>query len=271
MKMSPLPRAWRSTLPALLLAALLGGCASTPAPRSGGSIIPAQLNAQTQKSGLFSQPDRWTRTLPGCKGECPKLVVDSLVFPGHGKLTALVDHDLASMSWLDANHPPPYSTIRQLEAYFWKTAGQRDELELFARTRYRNAHLTVLELEAAQYRTGMAHGISGTRFLIWQNDAGRVLTLDDLLLPGARPAFNAALHEAYLAWRQNDPARREDPENFDRMWPFVASDNAAVTDAGVVVKYQPYEIAPYVAGKPELKIPYPKLRGILRPEYLPPA
>jgi hypothetical protein len=45
----------------------------------------------------------------------------------------------------------------------------------------------------------------------------------------------------------------------------------ALTDTGIVVKYQPYEIAPYSSGQPELLIPYSELKGILRPEYLPPA
>lgn len=259
----------RSMLAAAAMAVLLAGCAS--GPKDNISLVPAELNTQTQKSGLFSQPVRWTHKRPGCAGECPTMTVDSLVFPGHPRLTALTDRALALMTWLDDAHPAPYDTIQGLEAYFWKTAAARDRLQLNARTRYRNSHLTVVELQIYDLRTGMAHGISGSQFLIWRNDLEKAVTLNNLLVTGARPAFEAALHRVYDQWLKNSPAAREDPENFQRMWPFVASDNVALTDTGLVVKYQPYEIAPYSAGQPELLIPYPQLRGILRPEYLPPG
>jgi hypothetical protein len=264
---SPSPaRAFAAMLGAALL---LAACASGP---SGNlSLVPAELNAQTQKEGLFSQPVQWSQKRPGCRGECPTMTVDSLAFPGHRNLTTLVDHALALMTWLDDAQPAPYGTIAELRDYFWKTAGPRDQIQLNARTRYRNAHLTVVELQASQYRTGMAHEITGSQFINWRNDLQKAVTLDGLLAPGARDAFDAALREAHARWLKTSPDAREDPENFNRMWPFVASDNVALTDTGVVVKYQPYEIAPYSAGQPELLIPYARLRGILRPEYLPPA
>ncbi|CAM5181359.1 hypothetical protein CDEF62S_05262 [Castellaniella defragrans] len=254
---------------ALAVSLLLAACAS--GPKDNLSLVPAQLNEQTQKEGLFSQPDRWTKKRPGCQGECPTMTVDSLVFPGHPRLTMRVDHALATMTWLDNAHPAPYDTVAELRDYFWKTAAPRDQIQLNAKARYRNAHLTVVELQAGVYRTGMAHGISGTQFIIWRNDQEKAVTLDDLLAPGARPAFDAALEKAHAQWLKNSPAASEDPENFSRMWPFVASDNVALTDTGLVVKYQPYEIAPYSSGEPELLIPYAQLKGILLPEYLPPT
>lgn len=259
----------RPVMAALAAALLLSACAS--GPKGDLSLVPAELNAQTQKEGLFSQPIKWNLKKPGCKGECPILVVNSLVFPGHQRLTELVDHALALMTWLDNERPAPYDTVAGLRDYFWKTAAPRDEIDLNAKTRYRNTHLTVVELEAGQYRTGMAHGLSGSQFLIWRNDLQKALTLDSLLQPGARPAFDAAVRKVHAHWVNTNEAVREDPENFRRMWPFVPSDNVGLTDTGIVVKYQPYEIAPYSFGQPELLVPYSDLQGILRPEYLPPA
>lgn len=254
-------------LAAACVMALLGACASD----KGGSIslVPAEIGSQTQKSGLFTQPIKWLENRPGCKGECPTMGVDSLIFPGNRRLTDIVDHTLALMTWLDDKSPAPYDDIQQLRDYFWTTAGPRDDIRLIARSRYRNAQLTVVELDAGQYRTGMAHGITGTQFLIWRNDPGVLLTLDDLLLPGARARFDAALREAHANWLAHNEAVGEDPGNFNRMWPFATTNNVALTDAGLVAKYQPYEIAPYSFGKPELFIPYAQLGGILRPEFLP--
>jgi hypothetical protein len=270
---SSLNRSPFSLRPALSIAALaltlgLAGCAS--GPKDDLSLMPAQLDQQTSRSGLFTQPVKWSRERPGCQGECPKLTVDSLAFPGHPRLTELVDHALAAMTWVDTQNPAPYDTLDSFEAYYWKTAASRDEVQLTARTRYRNERLTVVELDAGQYRTGMAHGITGSQLLNWDNTAEKALTIDNLLAPGARPAFDAALREEHTRWLDQHADAIDNRDNFNRMWPFASSDNVGLTDLGVLVKYQPYEIAPYAWGQPELLIPYERLRGVLRPQFLPP-
>ncbi|WP_322998273.1 RsiV family protein [Castellaniella sp.] len=254
----------------IILAGTLALAACASGPQDNLSLIPAQLDQQTQQNGLFAQPVKSTEQRPGCSGECPKLVVDSLSFPGHPRLTKLVDHALAAMTWLDAQRPAPYDTIGSYRDYFWTTAGPRDETDLTARTRYRNSRLTVVELNVGQYRTGMAHGMSGSQFLNWDNQAEKALTIDNLLAPGARPAFDEVLKKAHDRWLQEHRGDIQSTDNFARMWPFVSSDNVGLTDQGIVVKYQPYEIAPYAWGQPELLIPYPQLQGILRPAFLPP-
>ncbi|MGB7525342.1 MAG: RsiV family protein [Castellaniella sp.] len=258
----------RTALPALALVLVLGGCAS--GPQDNLSLVPAQLDQQTSREGLFTQPVKWSRTRPGCQGECPKLTVDSLAFPGHPRLTGLIDHALAAMTWVDAQSAAPYDTLDSFEAYYWKTAESRDEVQLSARTRYRNERLTVVELDAGQYRTGMAHGMAGSQLLNWDNTAEKALTIDNLLAPGARPAFDAALRAEHARWLDQHADAIDNRDNFNRMWPFAPSDNVGLTDLGVLVKYQPYEIAPYAWGQPELLIPYDRLRDILRPQFLPP-
>jgi hypothetical protein len=98
-----------------------------------------------------------------------------------------------------------------------------------------------------------------------------VLSLDQVLLPGKRPAYVEALRAAHRRWLSGNPDARHDPAAYDRLWPFQPSSNFAFTDDGLVVKYDSYQIAPYSAGQPELRIPYTELAGILKPEYLPSA
>lgn len=251
------------------LCALLLACAG--GPRDTISLIPNELAQETSKDGLFTQASDWTRSKPGCEGECPSITVHTLVFPGRRMLTELVDHALADMTWLDQNHAAPYFTIAELEPWFWTTAGPRDEIQLQAKARYRNRHPTVLELDSWQYRTGMAHGMNGSQFINWDNDAGKVLGLDDLLESGGRQGYLQALRAAHARWLDDNPAARDDPETYARIWPFQPTDNVALTDQGLLVKYQPYQIAPYSSGQPELLIPYAQLKGILRPRFLPDA
>lgn len=249
------------------LCSILAACAS--GPRDTISLIPSKIAQETSKDGIFLQPMEWTHTKPGCEGECASISVHSLVFPGNKPLTELVDHALATMTWLDQAQPIPYFTIAEFEQYFWKSAASRDVVELRARARYRNRNLTVLELDSAQYRTGMAHGITGSQFINWDNRIHKVLGLDNILMPGARQAYVHALQQAHAQWLLNEPAARDDPDSYSRLWPFQSSDNFALTDLGLAIKYQPYEIAPYSSGQPELLIPYPALHGILQPSFLP--
>src|SRR5690625_423519 len=251
---------------ALAVLALLSACAGK-APDI--SLIPTKTDAVTSLDGLFVQPVEWSRSKPGCKGECPSLFVDSLVFLGVPKLTELVDHALAMMTGVSDQRLPPYSTIAEFEDYFWKTAAPRDTVTLAARTRYRNRYLTVIELNSGQYFTGAAHGITATQFLNWDNANSRVLGVDDLLESGTWPQFVRALERAHTRWVQHAPEARDDLETWQRLWPFQPTQNIALVDSGVVAKYGSYEIAPYSSGQPELHIPYDELRGILRPAYLP--
>lgn len=255
--------------PALVvgLLSLLAACAT--APTSDISLIPTQTDQISSKDGLFVQPVKWTRSKPGCKGQCPEMSVDSLVFPGVPRLTELVDHALAMMTGVGDERVPSYSTIAEFERYFWQTAAPRDSVTLAAKTRYRNRHLTVIELNSGQYITGAAHGLTATQFLNWNNVTSSVLGLDQILIPGAYPNFVEALERAHQRWVQNLPEAQEDIQVWQRLWPFQPTDNVALTDQGVIVKYDSYEIAPYSSGQPELLIRYSDLIDILKPEYLP--
>lgn len=246
---------------------VLAACAS--GPTADISLIPEKTAQQTSKEGLFTQPVKWKHTKPGCKGECPSIELDSIVFPGMSKLTALVDHALSVMTGISSNSAPSYMTVAEYEDYFWRTAGPRDSTLLAAKTRYRNKHLTAIELNTWQYMTGAAHGISATQFLNWDHSTQKVLGLTNILQAGKYDAYVAALAQAHSRWLATNPDVQRDPEAYRRIWPFQASDNYALTDEGLVIKYDSYQIAPYSSGQPELLIPYSALHGILRPEYLP--
>lgn len=266
--MSTSPRSWlRAALVAACTAAL-AACAS--GPRDNITLIPAdQIEQESSKDGLFTQPLKYKHTKPDCKGDCPQIEVDSLVFPGVSVLTELVDHALAVMTGVSADHPQPYSSIKEYEDYFWQTAAPRDSTIFSAKARYRSKHLTVLELNTWQYYTGAAHGIAATQFLNWDNNTRKVLGMADILQPGAHGRYQQALQAAHGRWLASNPDAQQDPAAYDRLWPFQPNENFALTDAGLVVKYNSYEIAPYSSGQPELLIPYTELQGVLKAAYMP--
>src|SRR5690606_25834354 len=116
-----------------------------------------------------------------CRGECPTLEVDTLVFAGNTKLTRLVDHALALMTGVNEDQPPHYDSIAGFEEYYWQVAGSRDSVLLAAKLRYRSQYLTIIELDSWQYFTGAAHGVGATQFLNWDNARESVISLDQIL------------------------------------------------------------------------------------------
>ena len=260
--------ALRWTLTCMALG-VLTACASGPS--SNISRIPVQTADQTSKDGLFTQNIKWKHVKPDCRGDCPTLELDSLVFPGVPILTELVDHALSMMTGISDSDAPPYATVAEYEDYFWKTAAPRDATVMTAKTRYRNRSLTVIELNTWQYLTGSAHGISATQFLNWDNGTSKVLSLERVLQAGQYDGYVAALKQAHATWLASHPDAQNDPATFNRLWPFQVSENFGFTDQGLVVKYDSYQLAPYSSGQPELLIPYPALQGILRPEFMPAA
>lgn len=128
-------------------------------------------------------------------------------------------------------------------------------------------HVGDLELfEVSSYLyLGGAHGMPYAEYVLIDSKNKRRLTLDNLLIAAAKPKFEALAYEAYKNWIKD---YTEDVAEYEKSWPFSMTDNVSLNDQGMVLKYQSYAIAPYAYGQPELVIPYNKLAGILRPQYL---
>lgn len=259
---------------AIATAVLLAGCGSSPkdtislanqkTPSSASSGVSAGTPGDAGSVSV-----KWSRTKPGCTGQCPTIDIDSVAFPGEPKLTELVDHVLAFMTGVDRQQNLPYDTVAGYVDYFWQTAQTRDATSLRGKVRASTGNLIVVELGTTQTLTGAAHGIPATQFLNWDRARDRVVALDEALLPDRRAAFVEAMRTAHTRWKQTLDDAKRDPASFNRMWPFQETDNFALTPDGMVLKYDAYVIAPYAAGQPELTIPYSALQGILRPEWMP--
>lgn len=258
-----------------LAVALLAAC-STPSDRNitlagsdASSTGSEPAAAQRNDHDVAVRPVKYVRQKPGCSGNCPRIEVDSVAIDRAPKLTQLIDNALAYMTGVDPERSGNYRGIQEYEQYFWATAQARDVTHLRATVRDAFKSTITVELTTVQYLTGASHGIPATQFLNWEDDRGRVLALDEALLPGAHAAFDAALARAHTRWKNASDDYQRGPAAYDRMWPFQPSGNFALTKAGVVVKYDAYAIAPYSSGQPELTIPYSELSGILDPRWMP--
>ena len=94
-------------LGAALLA--LAGCGSAP---PANITLASPSSSTPEKVGdLSTERIKWASNKPGCEGDCPRIEIDSVAFPGIPKLTALVDHVLAYMTGTDANRRGPYLSL----------------------------------------------------------------------------------------------------------------------------------------------------------------
>ena len=92
--------------------------------------------------------------------------------------------------------------------------------------------------------------------------------MNDLLLPKQKATLDKLAHDAFKVWIV-DSKLANNPEEYEQAWPFKLTDNFLLGEQGLILQYAEYEIGPYVVGLPRLVIPFDKLQGVLKPEYLP--
>ncbi|XUI51158.1 RsiV family protein [Psychrobacter sp. VH5] len=114
--------------------------------------------------------------------------------------------------------------------------------------------------------TGGAHGMPYSEYLTFDLNTKKQVTLDDMLIKGQKPRFEALAHKAYKTWVKTVD---EDVSSYEKSWPFVLSDNVTLTETGINIRYQHYSIGPYAYGMPVLSIPYSQLDKVIKPHFIP--
>ncbi|MNJ38484.1 hypothetical protein D3C77_333320 [compost metagenome] len=107
----------------------------------------------------------------------------------------------------------------------------------------------------------------GRGFINYSRQQDKVLTLQDMLVPGQEATFWKTAEEAHKGWLISTGMDKD--AEFVKTWPFRQTPHIALTYGAVVLKYEVYAIAPYSMGHIELKIPYPRLNGVIKPELFP--
>ncbi|OAI94499.1 RsiV family protein [Pseudomonas putida] len=233
-----------------VLALALGACQSVFQPN--------------MRKPLEVKREAWEHIKPGCSAsDCPLVNIDTLHFPAQPQLDAVIERRL--LQFAAAGGPLPTS-LKAYEERFLRSAQSRNSSYLQAKVREQHDGLVIIEL-SSYLDTGGAHGNPGRAFINWSRQQEKVLTLQDMLVPGQEETFWKTAQEAHRGWLISTKMD-QDPE-FVKNWPFQKTPNIALTYGAVVLKYDVYAIAPYAMGHVELKIPYPRLNGVIKPELFP--
>ena len=145
-------------------------------------------------------------------------------------------------------------------------AGMPWSLGRTAEIAYQDAKVVSLRLEEGAY-TGGAHGGSTVLYASFDPATGRRLGLADLIKPDGEERL-LKIGERELRKKYEIPPERslEDAGFTFEGGKFRLSPQIAVLAGGLVVYYNLYEIAPYVAGPTEIVIPRSQLAPIAKPD-----
>ncbi|MBD1549848.1 RsiV family protein [Pseudomonas typographi] len=212
---------------------------------------------------LPAQRDAWEHIKPGCdSADCPLVNVDAVRFPSEPALDGQIQQRLLGMAGV---HPTPPS-LQAFEQQFLASAPPRSATYLQAKVREQHDGLVIVEL-SSYLDQGGAHGAPGRGFINYSRAQHKALGLGDMLVPGQETAFWLAAQEAHRGWLIN--TKLDQDAGFVKQWPFQKTENIALTQAAVVLKYDVSTLAPYALGHIELAIPYARLSGVIKPELVP--
>ena len=234
------------------LALALGACQSVFAPN--------------YRAPLEVKREAWEHVKPGCsERDCPLVNIDTVSFPALPKLDGIVESRLLQLTE-DNERSTAAPPLKAYEQQYLATAKQRNSSYLQAKVREQHDGLVIVEL-SSYLDSGGAHGMPGRGFINYSRKLDKVLTLQDMLVPGQEATFWKTAEESHRAWLIST-GMDKDPE-FVKTWPFRQTPHIALTYGAVILKYEVYAIAPYAMGHIELKLPYPRLNGVLKPELFP--
>lgn len=203
---------------------------------------------------------------PGCQGEqCPLFNLDTLSFDDEPALNQAIDQQLRELARNQDGAAP--GSLDIYEKRFLDSAQPGWSSYLQAKIREQHDGLVIIELSSYRF-TGGEYGKPGRAFINYDRRLHKVLTLQDILLPGQEESFWKVARMAHQAWILQNKLNEQDP-NFSRDWPFQTTPHFALTFGSLTLKYDIDRIAPHSVGHPELKIPYPRLNGIVKPYYFP--
>lgn len=259
----------------LAIATVLSGCAA-PQERPGDiTLVPeaASASASTQSSsaseasstGLQYSSVNVVRTKPGCQGElCPSITLKRLSFQGYERFNAFLERSLLGLALVDPGQDKTktFRSLADLANAFWTTAEDRYEIVLGAEVKRATPSIVVIALQSYAF-TGGAHGMSTMQYINWTPSFDRILTLNDLILPGRMRAFEAALKKQHAKWLETNEFAQSDKSEYVKMWPFQFSDNAALMQDGIAVTFDHYVLGPYALGMPTIVVPFSELKGII--------
>jgi hypothetical protein len=176
---------------------------------------------------------------------------------------------------LDDDEPGDHSSyaslIRSVEEVFTEGVDEQERsapidwsLERTISTVYWDSEIVTLDVRSRGYLGG-AHGFDERQLLTFRAKDGKRLTLHELVEPKSLSLLSTVA-EAEVRRTRGVPAGQSLQDagfTTSTTEPFLVPENFGVVEAGLLVRYNPYEIAPYALGPTEVTLPREAIGALL--------
>jgi len=249
----------------LCLTLSLIACEQSEAPKAKPVTPKLDVVSFQTLPPLVSSIEKSKTLKPKCKDDdCPSIEIEINRFNEDKELTALVERELVNMTASLSDDKKNYANLTDLTNDFWQKSQSQWSIFLYSKILHQKNNIIVLELGNETYLGG-AHEIGYTKYLNVDRKTHQVIPLTQLFIAGKEAAFWAKIQAQHQLWIKDNELN---DEHSIATWPFFHTDNMALADKGLTVKYQNYDLAPYAFGQLEFSVPYEQLNGIINPAFL---
>lgn len=234
------------------------------------ALLPALAWAQPPQVATETLNAGYCHRIGGQKNNCGEAEIKRLVLDDAAQ-TAYSDklllNNMTDLAGLNRNALRQWLNRRVKDESVAGNTGALDFKSEVALQGYTPAYM-VLKQTDYEY-TGGSHG-SGFYGLHVLNRKGAPakLALKDILLPGQDARLNEMQQAAWREYLKGKGMSESAVAEHLAAFPFAPTDNWRFAEGGLGFLYQPYEIAPYAMGTPELTLTTEQLSGIVKPEIL---
>ena len=115
---------------------------------------------------------------------------------------------------------------------------------------------------------GGAHGLANAFWASFSLATGKRLGVNELVAPADTARFRALVESAFRKTREFGPTASLADSGFfaESGGRFTLPDNIGLTHDGLVLRYNPYEVAAYAAGPTTVKLPWRAVKALIRPD-----
>ncbi len=231
----------------------LSACAGVSAPPPTATVIPAAIPPQQQAQII--------PTLTEENGKAPDytLKVSAPVLSGSDnarvadfnlKTSVIVQEEITSFRQMLAEMPAtPFAMGSAFDLSYALVSPP--------------GHILSLQFNIYVYADGAAHPNSYARSFTYDLEKGQEISLEQLFLPGSNYLQTISqicateLSKRDIGFEMSSDGAKPTPENY-RVWNITAD--------GLLITFNPYQVAAYAAGPQVVTIPYAALKTIIDPQ-----
>jgi hypothetical protein len=187
-----------------------------------------------------------------------------------GKIDAEVRKALYAPLDVDTDHPSREKVLKELSERYQEYQSVSDapidwSLSRSAKVLYSSASVTAVEVLNKGYLGG-AHGFNERNLMTFNSSSGARMAVSDVIDDSSRLPLSRIVEAEFRRARSIRSGQSLQDAGFFILpgQELPLGENFALTDTGLEIQYNPYEIAPYALGETRVRVPPEALQLLVR-------